>query len=610
MGAGDPEGRRDGAIGPVQAASRSAADPDAALFRPAAILAIGIAADGGRDPDPATLEAARRTLLDLGQHVSRIAAREAAFFGEPAARLRVVTRLADAGERALARAARSAGADILVVAADGEAPDPVPGEVGAATFSLPGAGAGAGSGARAADALLAQSDVILAAWSGRADALPGSTGALIQEAVERRIPVLLLPPPGTGPEDVQVIDDPDAHLLPARAAELPRVRLADNLDRVLARAFAPPAGREERQALRSFLAEPRAPRTRRPEYRALLLLARGGRAAPLAEREAEAPLNAHAEWERALAVARLVSPAAGEAVVRQALRGDRMEALAAFHSERVRSGVVLRYSGPAFGALMIALLAIAAPDWSLAWLGVQAVVMTLTIAEATFAARGRWDERWLDYRSLAERLRCDRFLSPLGIGLGRLEADTEVEDPAWTRWLHRRLRREHAPAGTVAEPVVEAAFRHLAGVEIAGQIRYHQGAARRYRSLARRLRLISSGSVTCIIAATACLFGLALIGSEPPAIRALLMVLLITLPSVFLAARGLRLEGAFELAAARSEQALASLRRLRERIPAVPHDYDRLVQASRAAAGAMILDNVDWRVGLQRSRTPYRAASE
>ena len=50
------------------------------------------------------------------------------------------------------------------------------------------------------------------------------------------MPVLLLPTAQEG--EVEIVDDPENHLLPALATELPRVPLARNLDRVVASALA------------------------------------------------------------------------------------------------------------------------------------------------------------------------------------------------------------------------------------------------------------------------------------------------------------------------------------------------------------------------------------
>lgn len=552
-------------------------------FRPDPVLSVGLLVP--EDREPGRDAAARTVLSSLLTECGRIAAEHGEFFSGAPARLRIVTR----GPGGIVPPDGTEIVSLAVGAPAGPAAD---------ALVLPGTPEEPDAQACLGDALLELCDLLLCRWDGRADARPGSTGSLVQQAVERGLPVLILPQEGEG---VDVVDDPSELLLPPVAAALPRVRLGDNLDRVLARVFAPPSGREEQAALRDVLSERPRPRTFRPEYPALLLLA--------ARPEAEAPgLSSRAEWERAAAVGATVSAAAGEAVARAAERHARIEALAAFYARRVRSGVVLRYVGPALGSLMIALIAVVAPEVGLAWLGVQAVVMTLTIAEATLAERGRWGERWLDYRSLAERLRCDRFLAPFAIGLGRLEADTRAEDPVWTRWCHGRLLRRDRPAGTVTPAIVEAAFRHLREVEIAGQVRYHAAASRRYRSLSRRLRLVARGSILTIVAASAILFALTSAGAPPGGLQALATALLITLPSLFLAARGLRSESAFDTAASRSDATREALLRLRDRIGQGPLDYRRLVQASQAAAAAMILETVDWRVGLQRSRIPYRAS--
>lgn len=579
------------------------ADPprpaEAGLFRPDPVLAVGLVQEGGSDE--AAFAAPLAALLGaLRAECAAIVGRNPDVFSAAPPRLRIVARSGrPEAELARAEAGRAPDTEIGLIGM-GHGPSQECGPT-VRELRVPGEAGDPRAETRAGHAILEGSDILVACGEIRPDAEAGSMGALVQQALERRLPVLLLP--GGAGREVEVIDDPAELLLPAVAAELPRVRLSDNLDRVLLRAFAPPEGAAERQALRDCLAEPHAPRTIRPEYPALLLLA----SRPRATADAAPAPSGQEEWRRAAALAALVSPEAALDVARQAARHGRMEELAAFYGRRVRSGAVLRYTGPAFGALMIALLAIVAPGIGLAWLGVQAVVMTLTIAESGAAARGRWSERWLDYRSLAERLRCDRYLALFGTGIARLGIVGEVEDPVWMRWCHTRLLRERWPVGLVTDEVVRAAFGHLAEVEVAGQIRYHEAASLRFRSLARRLRAIGTGSILCLIAASVLLFGQTLLAPDARALQALLMTVLITLPSLFLATRGLRLEGAFDLAAARSDQTLVALRRLRERMLAGPPTFGRLLEASSAAAAAMVLETVDWRVGVQRSRTPYRA---
>jgi len=582
------------------------------------VLAIGVAGHRSLEVgSPAAARLARdssRLFADLLMECTRIVAAAPDLFAGAPPRLRVVTRLMDGSDLVICSAAREAGAEIRAVL-------PYRPSAGAAgfrgstagglfdtllaaaedPFDLGGEPGSQASGERAGHSLLDRSDILVAFWDGQPDGDRAGIAALVQDAVERRMPVLLLPLDEGG--QVAVIDDPDELLLSAVAVDLPRVAFANNRDRVLARAFAPPASAYERRALKDSIGERRGRTSRRYEYRFLLKLAERVRS-----RE-PAPSNDE-EWSRAGAVAGLVSAKASAAVARIETLQARMDDLAGFYRQRARSGIVLRYGLSALGSLLVAVFTLLTPQFGLAWLAVQAVITAVTIGEETYASRRRWNERWLDYRSLAERLRCDRFLMPIGIATVQLDAQTSAEHPAWMRWCHGRLQRATWMGGKITPSVVEAAMAHLVAIEIASQIRYHEAATLRFRSLGRRLRALGFGAIACTLGAS-----LLLIASnggghaQPLALQSLLMVALITLPSVFLASRGLRAESRFDLAAARSQQSLAALMELGRRIATGPASFDRLIQASRAAAAAMILDTVDWRIGVQLSRSPYRPNS-
>lgn len=583
-------------------------------LRPDPLLALGLVANR-----TAALEGGRRETLraEVGRLVGalrreceRIAAANPGLFSGVPAGIRVVSHLGGEASLVMAEAAREAGAEVRAVLPYG--PDLCRAELGtdearatldrllsgdADPFVLDGA-PGSVRAQESADALVLDgSDILVAFWDGEPDGSRAGIAALVQEAVDRRVPVVVLPA-GAGGEP-GLIDDPDALLLPAVAADLPRVAFAANVDRVLARAFAPPANPHEQGAIRDCLEEARRSRSRRFEYRILLKLAR---------RRARDPdaIGPDEEWRRAKASAALVSPGAAAAVDRLRQLADRMDEVAGFYGEQVRSGIVMRYLLAALGSLLLAVFALLAPEFGLAWLVVQAAISTLTIVEGRAAAQRRWNERWLDYRSLAERFRCDRFLLPIGIATVRLDTQTSAEDPAWMRWCHRRLLRAAWIGGTIGPEVVARATQHLVGVEIPGQTGYHEGAALRARSLARRLQRIGSGAVVTTLAA--CLVILATQAvALPELLTATIQAGLLVLSAVYLASSGLRAEAGFDIAAARSEGALAALGAVRERVEALPQSFERLAVASRAAASAMILDTMDWRVGVQRSRQPYRS---
>ncbi len=591
-----------------------AASPAEAPLRPDPVLAIAVIGHQGFGPEGEDAERlareARQVFAALDADTARIAAENAALYGPSPPRLRVVTGLRDGADLVIAAAALEAGLEIRAVlpgppalcraALASDAARRLFDEILAAApepFFLCGDPAQPADRARAGASLIDRADLLLAFWNRKAGWSRAGTASLVQEAVDRRLPVLVLPQrPG---DAVTVIDDPDELLLPAHAADLPHVSFALNRDRVLARAFAPPASAYEKRALAEYLVEPLRPQSHRFEYRLFLALARRRAPGSLGLPQSE-------EWARARAVAALVSPRAAGAVDRMRLLQARQEELAAFYGHRVRSGIVLRYVLAGLGSFLVAIFALLKPEFGLAWLVVQAVITAVTIGETTYALLRRWDERWLDYRSLAERLRCDRFLQPIGIATVRLDAQTSAEDPAWMRWYHRRTLRSCWVGGEIGPAAAEAAWTHLAGTEIEGQIRYHEAAGLRFEDLERRLLWIGTGAVLCTLAASIVLIAVEQAALEGFSLLAPIKIALVTLPAVFLAARGLRAEAGLELAASRSRQALNALREVRRRMEAAPASFDRLDQASRAAAAAMILDTMDWRIGVQRSRSPYR----
>jgi hypothetical protein len=107
--------------------------------------------------------------------------------------------------------------------------------------------------------------------------------------------------------------------------------------------------------------------------------------------------------------------------------------------------------------------------------------------------RSRYHQRWLDYRSIAEKLRHVLILAPLGrpsldvqlpMTVGTSEPSTD-----WTNWyLRARIREEGLMSGGLHDPQYAAALRTLLwrGL-VRGQIRYHARTAARMRQALRRV---------------------------------------------------------------------------------------------------------------------------
>jgi hypothetical protein len=130
----------------------------------------------------------------------------------------------------------------------------------------------------------------------------------------------------------------------------------------------------------------------------------------------------------------------------------------------------------------------------MAFLAVEWVV--LWIAWQWFfkpAHEGRWQQRFLEYRAVAELLRHERFIYALGAAdrLGRAADRTWSEPDAWVGWYVRATLRELGfPGNVIGAPLrrnVITKFRdnELEGVE--GQIGYNDSTATRFNTIDRRL---------------------------------------------------------------------------------------------------------------------------
>lgn len=140
------------------------------------------------------------------------------------------------------------------------------------------------------------------------------------------------------------------------------------------------------------------------------------------------------------------------------------------------------------------------------------VLFVLIILAVTgLANRRRWHERWLDYRLLAELLRQQRFLAPMGRvpKFARLPAHDSYHDPrgTWMAWQAHAVARD---AGLVTAKV-DAAYRSaylaylrdglITGIPPdTGQLGYHESAAKRFERLELRAGGLKQGLMWAAIA--------------------------------------------------------------------------------------------------------------
>jgi hypothetical protein len=590
---------------------------DAVDLRPAAVLAIGVAGHRniGVENEPAVAAALAALLTRINEAFRKIVAAEGPFFSGAEPVLRVVGTPAEGSSLLAAQAARKLGAEVACILPF--APDEYERDFSTpaaralartiigdaqAVFVLPGRHEeGARAYERANNAVLANIDLLVAVWNGaRADGRAG-TGDVVQAAVDFGLPVIVIPlpfpPPLAGEGGVGATTPAKLLLAPGDdqlehpvATDLAGAPL-DGLAGLLRDIVAPPSGADKRQGLADLYGEQPGRPPRRFEYPLLLKMFAVDRVEvrSVVERSAEttepAPTPALAELRR---------------------RTDAIDGFGVYYGRLFRSSNASAFLLIIFAALFSATLMILFNVFGI-WIFGQMLVTGLVLLDAAIGAKRRWHERWLDYRLLAERLRCLRFLHPLGLGLDRASGLAWRPKQSWVEWYVRRSERAlGAPAGEMRPEHVAHAARRLADVEIAGQIDYHRRAFRQLGLLERRLGGVAQWALWATTAVAALLGIVAVVEWPIDPWRPLASVLLFALPAVTSAFAGVRAEADLVRLTERSAAAAVALARLRRVIGAAAPTYDRIAVAAMRAAAIMAAELSDWRFVLERRRARAR----
>jgi hypothetical protein len=269
------------------------------------------------------------------------------------------------------------------------------------------------------------------------------------------------------------------------------------------------------------------------------------------------------------------------------------DALAVDLSNRYRSAYIKAYLMAA-AAVIMALLGFLIHDLSAPPLDILLFKFILLALEFYWILRilmivkkgkqSRWQERWIEYRALAEILRDLRFLAYLGeYGYIQTPDDMEPSSSAWFLWYVRATIRELGLPNAVLDGAYQRA--HLVAVEknvVQDQIKYHEENA---KILSKMHHVLSKAGEYCfwLTLIILCCFLLAhlcaivstwsVIGNEVPVapghVSSFEMILLYlsnpvtflvaSLPAIGAAMAGIRETGDFEGFAQRSAKTLAEL---------------------------------------------------
>jgi hypothetical protein len=450
-----------------------------------------------------------------------------------------------------------------------------------ALFELPGTrDEGARAYERAYRVIVANIDLMIAVWDGAQAGNRSDTGHAVQIALDAAIPIIVVDP-AVPDQPTLLVAPPQIYFTPIGAEELARDPLPLDLFGFVQPIISPPARRGQRESLIELLHEKPQASTRRFEYPLLLKVAGGSLhfRASKAAHSAQQPQPAKA----AASATHLEDP-------EQSLVGEArlmIDRLAIYYGVLFRSSSASQYLVVILGTWISGVVGLLIPSVSGTTIAVQLIANGLVLADSAVRARHRWQQRWLDYRVIAEELRWLTFRSSLGLGVGQNQTRREA---SWTDWYLRRMARTLGPPrGKLDRAAVAAVGDQLIRNEIPGQIAYHRGIVRQLGRLEKRLSYAAHLALVAAVGVALALAAAALSAGSLEAVdwKPFAMVLLAILPSTMTGLIGLRTDADLVRLVERSAHTLALLYRTRRIILTAPEDFDHVASGMDRLASIM-----------------------
>lgn len=293
--------------------------------------------------------------------------------------------------------------------------------------------------------------------------------------------------------------------------------------------------------------------------------------------------------------------------------------LAIYYGNLYRSSYFFNYLFAAL-AVFLALFDLVAGGFGFGsktlWITIEVTLIILILGVTTAGKRGRWHEKWIDYRQLAEEMRQYRLYF---LTLGRESRSDDItqgegaEAAGWVDWYFAATRREAGMTSVSFEPAkMRAIADTILREEIRPQIAYHDQKAGMLHAMEHRLHVL--GEFAFALTLLVCISYLSLVflkSGEAGALHdfaysaektAKNWVTMLTgfLPALGAAFFGIRVQGEFGSTAERSHATAAQLKNIAgnfENICAAEAPrLDNLRLRLEEAARAMLMENMDWRL--------------
>lgn len=291
--------------------------------------------------------------------------------------------------------------------------------------------------------------------------------------------------------------------------------------------------------------------------------------------------------------------------------------LAVHYGNLYRSSYFFNYLFAA-AAVFLALIDLVASDFEFGsktvFISLEVTLIVLILGVTIAGKRGRWHEKWIDYRQLAEEMRQYRlYFLTLGRGVTEDIAQGEGGEAAgWVDWYFDATRREAGmTSGSFAAPEIRVIAETVLNEEIRPQIAYHNRKAHMLHAMEHRLHHLGEYAFGATL--LVCLVYLTLAfnsGKETEFqkwayetkndIKGMVTLLTGFLPSLGAAFFGIRVQGEFGSTAERSHATAAQLKAIASKFELLVNGdkprLDVLRLRVEEAARAMLMENLDWRL--------------
>ena len=451
-------------------------------------------------------------------------------------------------------------------------------------------------------AILGSADILVAIWDGKGSGGRGGTGDVVASALSMGKPVIHIP---LGPAE-------PIHLLwqgegPAGGSwhsnlEPPAEPFdAEHLGEALSAILLPPDEPGEKAALDAFLMEREELLLRRIEY-PMLLAATGVQKLKRSAWRKDPYLPAtrsdwarfDSYWQGRIPTDRFNLLEHGYAWV---------DNLANRFAQSFRSGHVVNF---AFSALAVALALLGyliGGKVKVAFVIGELLLIAAIVANTRVGHAESWQQRWLDYRQLAERLRPMRSLRLMAVARPpAVSASSRTGNRRWIDWYAGCIWRQLAmPQGRIDEAQLARLTDLLIKEEVGPEIAYHHRNAHRMQHVNHKLHQFGSVCfVTTVLLCVGFLISSMILDADTAKKTAIFFtVATATLPAFGTAAYGLRVQGDFAGSSARSAATADALQELVTELDTRP-TLARTAAIGNAAAAIMLVDLAEWRLTYQQ----------